>query len=143
VKNKTVKSVNDFISELGQDLADDITMFRGQSDVTWPLIPSIARMFDKLDGYENWNVFEDDILQRFRKYSAPFINKTPVNRFEWMVIAQHHGLPTRLLDWTTNPLKGLFFAVENPSHNCDGAVWLFEPNGWWNDLSEITKNWTY
>ena len=114
-------------------------MFRGQSDVTWPLIPSIARMFDKLDGYENWNVFEDDILQRFRKYSTPFINKTPINRFEWMVIAQHHGLPTRLLDWTTNPLKGLFFAVENPSHNCDGAVWLFEPNGWWNDLSEINE----
>ena len=112
-------------------------MFRGHGDIRWPLLPSIARMFDKMDGYENWNVFEDDILERFRKYSAPYISKTPQNRFEWMVIAQHHGLPTRLLDWTTNPLKGLFFAVENPAHNYDGAVWLLQPNGWWNDLSGI------
>lgn len=114
-------------------------MFRGHGDITWPLRPSIGRMYDQLDGYDNWNVFETDILERFQKYSGPFLDRTPINRFEWMVIAQHHGLPTRLLDWTTNPLKALFFAVENPSHKCDGAVWQLEPSGWWNDLSKIDE----
>jgi hypothetical protein len=140
VKTKTIRSVNEFVAELGTGLVNEITMFRGHGDIDWPLIPSIGRMYDKLDGYDNWNVFENDILERFQKYSAPFLNRTPTNRFEWMVIAQHHGLPTRLLDWTSNPLKALFFAVENPAHACSGGVWMFEPDGWWNDLSQINDN---
>lgn len=137
MREKTITSVSDFISKL--DLSDGITMFRGQADIRWPLIPSIGRMHNQLKGYDNWNVFEEDILERFQKYSSPFINKTPTNKFEWMVIAQHHGLPTRLLDWTSNPLKALFFAVDDPSNNSDGVVWLLEPTGSWNDLSRLNE----
>jgi len=69
----------------------------------------------------------------------PYIKIIPKYKIEWLVLAQHHGLPTRFLDWTTNPLKGLFFAVENPNVKNNGVVWAFEPTGYYDDLSKIYK----
>jgi hypothetical protein len=51
-----------------------------------------------------------------------------------LVHAQHYGVPTRLLDWSRNPLVALFWAVENVSHdNEDGVVWAFSPRHWRDD----------
>jgi len=61
------------------------------------------------------------MLQEFKRLTLPVINLVPKNDFEWLFLAQHYGLPTRLLDWTTNPMIALFFAVECEDEN-DGML---------------------
>ena len=111
----------------------DRTMFRGQLR-NWPLIPTIARLHKFVDGFEDWQVFHKHVLERFKRYGRPHFIEKPLSEVEWLVHAQHHGLPTRLLDWTTNPLKALFFAIDDPQNDgFDGVVWMIEPNFWWEE----------
>ncbi len=112
----------------------DRTMFRGQPR-EWPLLPKIGRLRKHLKWFDNWRVFHQHLIERFQRYGRPHFEELPRTEIEWLVHAQHHGLPTRLLDWTTNPLKALFFAVENFAYDsCDGVLWMLEPNVWWESL---------
>jgi FRG domain len=68
------------------------------------------------------------MLDEFRSVGAGFFDANRI--VDLYFIAQHHGMPTRLLDWTTNPLAGLFFAVENlGDHDKDGEVFVMEARG--------------
>jgi len=137
LKIVTVRSALQLMSKLHG--LDSFLMYRGQGDAAWNLLPSIGRMFRHLKDCDGWDILEEDLIERFKMYSLPYLESKPENRFEWLIMAQQYGLPTRLLDWTTNPLKALFFAVENPSRRIDGAVWALEPSGWYNDLTKIDK----
>ncbi len=108
-------------------------MFRGQLDSSWQLLPSLVRYGEKVsENYEEIVAVENHLIDWFQKYSMPFKDYRPVSYVEKLVHAQHYGLPTRLLDWTTNPLKALYFSVENPEFDfVDGIVYGFVPNGWW------------
>ncbi len=57
----------------------------------------------------------------FKDSAAKWLRHEPKNDFEWLIIAQHYGLPTRLLDWTINANVALFFAVEKHDFH-DGVV---------------------
>jgi hypothetical protein len=89
-------------------------VFRGQAHARWELVPALLRS----GRYEH--AMEDRLLREFQRGARPFLRQPPLGRLQWMALAQHHGLPTRLLDWSESALVALFFAMQE--HHCiDGA----------------------
>lgn len=98
-------------------------LFRGLPNVSYKLTTSLR-----------WNCkgkageLEPSILRNFSKYAA---STSPLNScWEQMVIGQHHGLPTRLMDWTYSPLAALHFATSGEDitgmNQHDAVVWAID-----------------
>jgi hypothetical protein len=104
-------------------------LFRGQN-VDKPLLPRIARIAkERKLGHDRVVQIEREMLQRFQRESVPFLRGSqPRNDWEWLSVAQHQGLPTRLLDWTASALAALWFAVaSNPPKGAPGGIlWVLE-----------------
>jgi len=114
---------------------DSYKFFRGQSKSEWVLIPKIARKHEEEKSDYGWGSRESFLLDDFKKYSIPYIKKEPQIDIEWLVIGQHYGLPTRLLDWTTNLLKATYFSVSE-NQSCDGALYALSPLWFLDNLYE-------
>lgn len=111
-------------------------LFRGQRQGQYPILPKIARndLYSyKFQGEYPQNQgpkYERYMLDQFKRLSLPLLDMrhTPTNDFEWLALARHYGMATRLLDWTENALAALWFAVSEISDNKDDAVvWVFRP----------------
>jgi hypothetical protein len=121
-----IATLKDFISRIKGNSKDGNILFRGQAK-DYPLLPKIARPELRLRD-KSILVAETKILEEFKRRSLPFIDKEPRSVWDWLALAQHHGLATRLLDWTENPLAALWFAVEKSAENNKVAVvWAFTP----------------
>ena len=91
-------------------------VFRGVSDSEYELKPSLFRSHPI-------NVYrEKSLLRNFRKRLPNHLKYSNLNIWDIMILGQHHGLYTRLLDWSRSPLVALFFTVKNKNET-DGAVW--------------------
>lgn len=112
--------------------------FRGMGNGEWAISPSLGRPGRQTETDRLKQVYNTDdlgevlinLVRRFIRFAEQYrpvmgASSPPADYLSWMCLAQHHGLPTFLIDWTLNPLVGLYFAVRE-DQNCrdaDGVVW--------------------
>lgn len=96
-------------------------MWRGMPDVSFELIPKVARDWHLESG--SLEISERAMLEQFKVRAVPFLKSRPANDWEWLALGQHYGLPSRFLDWTLNPLIALYFACVGEM-DCDGVVYF-------------------
>lgn len=120
-----IDSITTFIKTAEDlDVFADQNLFRGQS-VEGNLLPTIARADPKLDTSD----FEKILLQQLRLQGASLLQTNGLDDLELLIHAQHFGLKTRLLDWTSNPLVALWFACTSNNKEVetkDGYVYALE-----------------
>jgi hypothetical protein len=95
-------------------------LYRGQAEADWQLVPQIGRC-------EEFGRSERDLFAAWKRGAVQFLEPGPPSDWDWLAIAQHHGLATRLLDWTINPLVAAFFASCHQRQG-EAVVWAFAPN---------------
>lgn len=104
----------------------DVTLYRGQPSTKRNLLPGVARKSPAINSL----VKEKEQLRQLRLLAGNLIERPELSDLELMVLAQHHGLKTRLLDWTTNPLIALWFACQSDSADeTDGWMYSLYTHG--------------
>ena len=101
--------------------------FRGQADATWPLISTLGRYLNAYVKERYWQSQEERIVRIFRRKGHLFLSHIPEfqDTFQWLALMQHHGAPTRLLDFTWSHWVAAFFALERTA--TQAAVWAVNP----------------
>ena len=131
---KPITSLDEFHKHLLKKRTDEFyntnrTVYRGVANVKkHKLIPKIGRPHIEWSD-DDWATQEEEMLRMFQE-RAPFYSTSISfvgNKWESLFFAQHYGLPTRLLDWTRNPLVALFFAVASEDEG-DSAVYVLKDN---------------
>ncbi|MCB0571530.1 MAG: FRG domain-containing protein [Phaeodactylibacter sp.] len=91
-------------------------VYRGLEDSQFTLTTTLNRLGE--------SHLEKHLLRNFRKYSQKQISSEYTSLWNWLALAQHHGLPTRLLDWTYSPYVALHFTTADfTKYKRDGMIW--------------------
>ncbi len=133
MKIKEIRSVSEFFDAV-ESQSGNLSIYRGQGQAQWKLMPRIGRVFhyraliDKRDSPQR--VFFEEVvaLEDFKRRAVPFLQRLPEDDWQWLALAQHHGLPTRLLDWTENPLAAAFFAAYE-QYQADSVIYVLDRRG--------------
>jgi hypothetical protein len=126
-KTHTINTTTEYVDFICQKCKPEDALFRGQS-VDRPLLPKLAR----LDLREPILAAEQKMMSEFKRRVIPLLSARRRSKWDWLAIAQHHGMATRLLDWTLNPFAALWFAVNKPPTKekgklHDSVVWVLVP----------------
>lgn len=122
---ETISSFSEYAHFISVECDEDDLLFRGQG-ADWPLVPKMGRL--RLYAGKAMPQVESKMLDDFKRKAIPHLTRLPDNDWDWLALAQHHGMATRLLDWTLNPFAALWFALEQPaSDGKPGVVWILPP----------------
>lgn len=122
--DKTINTFEELASMVQLFRKDGKWIFRGVRQSTYQLIPKIGRPESRKGvgsgkslPYDR--VAEETLIRHFIRAAGPYVKHVPTSRLEWLALAQHHGMFTRLLDWTESLLVAAYFAVEDARNRPD------------------------
>ncbi len=142
-RDYTIESITDYIKALKEikDVEKNELWFRGHNKASWYLVPTLYRedrCFETTDRYgtpispkaktfqlKGQEVRFPDQFLMLESFKEGIVENNlnpsyPMNDIEWLCFAQHYGVPTSLLDWSEDPMVGLFFAVDGITVINDG-----------------------
>lgn len=120
-----IDSISQFVRCLGEINRGKRAVYRGQRRER-PLLPKLARLNTTMPLLKA----ERGMLDDFKGLSVLLLEQKPESDWDWLALMQHHGLATRLLDWSVNPLVALWFAVNKPpAEGQPGILWVFQTDG--------------
>lgn len=153
IKTYVVDSLGGYMDRIGQIAMDKgkgrqksfvpVLWFRGMSDIGHSLVTTLHRsgvVVDRHGNHSNYSQahYDEDICaQHYIAKNFHYFDKTPDSRTEWLETMQHHGMRTRLLDWSESSIHSLMFSLEcfldnksyrNTDRNkCTPCVWILDP----------------
>lgn len=119
----------------------EMPLFRGAADKSWKLLPTLHRELEARKRWDDAKVIERDLFFEFEARAH-----TPEHRsasdWDTLFLMRHHGVPTRLLDWTDSLLIAVYFAIGvewDPPPTATPAIWVLNPFR----LNELPSGWNF
>jgi hypothetical protein len=127
-----VNSLGELVDRVTPVAPDSITerwrtscVYHGSGNAGWPLLTSLDRLGGVTPPHTKVHL-EAHVLRHFLRYGRPYLPSPSPNDWELLVAAQHHGVPTRLLDWSYSPLIAAHFATLTRDRGSPAAIWQLD-----------------